>query len=581
MENNIQTVGNLFIHIIKLSKIDIPDNKIEIFKETLINILRYKISMKRKALDKVKIELKVEEFISPEIIFAYENAKLSENTFRSGLPRQFIIVISLKTVIFKVGYKGDFCEIFNLDIGVPWDNTQKYMDICNQIVKESPKIQNIAVITNNYLNFKSRYFPWDGRRYEIDYNPIDINGNEYEIRGTSDLDVPPDIIFENDDLIEEFGPFRKRIQKNNNYKYWVDSYDCIYEFLDRLNGEPPSAIFQTYIYYEEDPETYKTQFQFDKIRPKSNLYWKIKYTDFPHTFDLFIRMYHMAWEVTSTVNLLEYVITLGSSKIPQEKLKKFNINLANILRDNFAETDCDKNNPLSDSDIRRLCINDNMPFPIKLACHLSDIEENLLRSNLPRYMKIDTDPRSVIFQIGENGPECRLFQKNSGVWNIPIQNIKPKENINPLLSTMDEIVLYYINYKSKYQPWDNRKLILEDTKIDIYGNITPYVYYEDKTPSLVLENETVLQWKNFQHFSKWFKKGKIKTTGGNFHEFDHYECVKEFISQLNGETPSDNLKLHQDYIDNPEYWNTCVKKRRYLSNLYWDSTNIADNDRDS
>lgn len=283
----------------------------------------------------------------------------------------------------------------------------------------------------------------------------------------------------------------------------------------------------------------------------------------------------MNCEIESTVNLLEYIINLGASKISQEKLESFKFYLIEILREKFLDTNCDSNNPLSDSDIRELRIHYNLPFPIELACKLADIDENLLKSNLPRYMTIKTNPNSVIFQIGENGPECRLFQSQLGLWKITgDENVTPKENLNPLISTIEERVIHYINFKTKYQPWDNRRLVLEDFKIDIHGNKTPYVYYEDPTPSLILENENILQWENFKHFSKWFKKGKIlPTKGETFHEFTHYECINEFISQLNGDPPSNNLKLHQDYIDNTVYWEKQLKRKKYLNNLYWDSTN--------
>ena len=280
MENNIQSASNLLIHIIKLSKINIPEHKLKVFKQTLINILAYKVSIKRKSLDKILIELIVKYDISHEIEYAFKIANISEQTFRSSLPRRLIIVINMFTVMFKIGDKGEFCEIYNTDINSPWNNTQQYRDICAQIILDSPKIPNIALITYNYLNFKTRYCPWDGRRYELDNNPIDINGNEFEVDGYYDLKDTPAIITENEDLLDDFKSFRKWIQKNTTYKYWIDTLDCIYEFLSQLNGDPPSEIFRTHEYYKDDPEGYRKMFQFNKFQPKNNLYWITKYKDF-------------------------------------------------------------------------------------------------------------------------------------------------------------------------------------------------------------------------------------------------------------------------------------------------------------
>ena len=292
MNNHFISVGNLIKHIIQLSKTHIPENKIEIFRQTLIDNLKIRVNESNEISDRSKelffirylcqlnlkknidIELKIEHKISEEIEIAYKKANISENAFRSSLPRKLKINIDLQSVTFKIGDKGPDCVIFSIDVDMPWTNTELYDEKYKIVNERFLSYENIAIKTKNYLKFKSTFYPWDGRRLEFIDHHIDIDGNHIECDewDCNDIKNIP-IVTENEDLVEDFRSFKKWIRKHNNIKHGVTAYDAAEEFVRHANGDPPSKLFQANDSYVINPEEYIKLFKYRKSRPKNNLYW--------------------------------------------------------------------------------------------------------------------------------------------------------------------------------------------------------------------------------------------------------------------------------------------------------------------
>lgn len=285
MENEIQSIINLIIHVINLSQSNIPTEKLDIFSRTLTcGLHKYKPTQwdKEFAFNKSdKKQLVMRCYITPVIVTAYKKAEISEKHFRSSLPRFFTISFDTDIVLFQIGKNGPECVLYNENSLIPWE----YKEIHETSENSKLLWYDLETTIYHYLKFKSTYHPWDGRRLDFDDYPFDINGNSVEDEEYNDYYSSlycPNIITENDDLEGNFQIFVRWFKFNIQ---GVDPSDisarhCAEEYIASINGDPTSDLVQKHYDYMAHPARWEKYNRFECQRPKSNLYWITYYKDF-------------------------------------------------------------------------------------------------------------------------------------------------------------------------------------------------------------------------------------------------------------------------------------------------------------
>lgn len=283
----IESAVNLILHIMKLSKQVIVDKELKAFKSILLSTLtdRYCLenwNPKNPALGSKLRSLKISLVISNRIRIAFEEAEICEWIFRNSFPITFEVYPNPNSVSFKIGEKGPECYLVN-DKGpkFPWEPTDIYSQLAAIAYSNNNSI-NCNEMAHHYIAYKSRYQPWDGRKLEIDYDPINIDGSRNTLNDDWDYfpyeDKLPDIVLQEEVRhIYNFTDFSKWFRKGGDFETDVTQKDIIKEFLNHLNGEKASEYFQRMSCYKENKKYYDCLFEQRKYEPNNNRYW-ITYT---------------------------------------------------------------------------------------------------------------------------------------------------------------------------------------------------------------------------------------------------------------------------------------------------------------
>ena len=282
----------------------------------------------------------------------------------------------------------------------------------------------------------------------------------------------------------------------------------------------------------------------------------------------------MIYEIESVANLITHLMKLSNSGIEQSKLNIFKSVLISILTDRYSRSVWKPNDPLFESDSRKIKIERWLPLRVQVAYQTANICEFVFRNALPKVLIISPNPGSVTFQIGENGPECQLYHKDGPcmAWDATEDYLNIAEEIYSKTNSINyaKLAYHYIEFKQRYQPWDGRKLCMDMHPITIDGTESKAFLNEDlpdyiDTPDVILENENRHAF-DFTSFCKWYKKGI---------DIDIYatklDCIHEFLNHLNGEDVSDYFSTHYAYRENKTFYDHLFLERSHShhSNAYW------------
>jgi hypothetical protein len=288
MKNEIESSANLIVHVMKLAKTKIPENNLETFKTTLVNLLLERYSKTKwkpndPSSESFYRKLRICDDISPSIELAYQTADIDELMFRSSLPIYMTISPDPNTVIFQIGRNGPPCELYHSEgPDGPWESSEEYKQLFQMYHKHNPLATNLAKKVYNYLEFKSRYQPWDNRKLTLDPEPISIDGELIdEDNDFYYFDSQPDIITQNEHLGPcNFKYFKKWFIKGGSISEWqyysklnFSTRQCAKEYLRHINGDPPSPAFKLHSAYLEDPVSYEKLFKKIRNTPTNNAYW--------------------------------------------------------------------------------------------------------------------------------------------------------------------------------------------------------------------------------------------------------------------------------------------------------------------
>ena len=157
----IESVANLIVHLMTLSKAGIEQSKLDLFKSVLISALtdRYSRSVwkpNKPLFESNSRKIIIHRWLPLKVQLAYQTADINELVFRKSLPKILIISPNPGSVTFQIGENGPECQLYHKDGPcMAWDATEKYHAIAEQTYNKHNSI-NYAQLAYHYIEFKQR-----------------------------------------------------------------------------------------------------------------------------------------------------------------------------------------------------------------------------------------------------------------------------------------------------------------------------------------------------------------------------------------------------------------------------------------
>lgn len=268
MKNELESVCNLLIHVIELSHSGVPEDTLQAFKSNLLTIFQESIigtsgtrtcSYERRFNWDIEIiQTRFGCLIHRWIEMAFQKIGIEEKIYRTYFP-DMRIYITPNLVQFIIGVGNPKCTLYSSDSpDTPWLPTEEYQQLARLHFMSNNKV-NIAERTYHYLQYTSRYRPWDGRILKLELNNINIDGYPIEDEESNDWYIDadmktPEIIKQQQFIHGNFKDFCRSLRRNT--LEYVTNRQCVDEYLHQINYDEPSELYKRsfeYIFYGENP----------------------------------------------------------------------------------------------------------------------------------------------------------------------------------------------------------------------------------------------------------------------------------------------------------------------------------------
>ena len=257
MKNELESVCNLLVHMIELSKSGVSEDTLQAFKSNLLTILHESIigkywnetcpSGKRFTWDIEIILTRFGRLIHRWIQKAFQNIGIKDTVYCMYFP-DMRIYITPDLVQFIIGVGNPKCTLYSKDSpDTPWLPTEEYQQLSRLHFLTKPNMKNTAEVISHYIQYTSRYQPWDGRILKLELNNVTIDGQPIEDEEHNDWYIDnemrtPEIIKQQEFIHGNFKQFCKYL-RNRTFEY-ITKRQCIDEYLHQINSEEPSDFYK-------------------------------------------------------------------------------------------------------------------------------------------------------------------------------------------------------------------------------------------------------------------------------------------------------------------------------------------------